>query len=205
MPPTGSSGLPWRWRFRPQVHAGRVRHPDGQTDRPPRRRGRAVGTPAGTIRMPPESRSGSRAADGHQSRIIQRARTRQASVPGNAEAEPLPQPRPPGRRPMRSPGSSIFLFRYHAERRGRAEENARGPAVRRGLVGRVASSGKDPDGTFRAVRVAPPALRELDQVNYLRSCWPWPERPSGSVGGPLGLAACRLMWCQTRATPGAER
>jgi hypothetical protein len=78
MPPTGSSGLPWRWRFRPQVHAGRVRHPDGQTDRRPHRRGRAVGTPAGTIRMPPVSRSGSRAADGHQSRIIQQARTRQA-------------------------------------------------------------------------------------------------------------------------------
>ena len=78
LPPTGSSGLPWRWRFRPQVHAGRVRHPDGQTDRRPRRRGRAVGTPARTIRMPPVSRSGSRAADGHQSRIIQRARTRQA-------------------------------------------------------------------------------------------------------------------------------
>ena len=37
-----------------------------------------MGTPAGTIRMPPVSRSGSRAADGHQSRIIQRARTRQA-------------------------------------------------------------------------------------------------------------------------------
>ena len=125
--------------------------------------------------------------------------------PGMPRRNRLPQPRPPGRRPMRSPGSSIFLFRYHAERRGRAEENARGPAVRRGLVGRVASSGKDADGTFRAVRVAPPALRELDQVNYLRSCWPWPERPSGSVGGPLGLAACRLMWCQTRATPGAER
>jgi hypothetical protein len=78
LPPTGSSGLPWRWRFRPQVHAGRVRHPDGQTDRRPRRRGRAVGTPAGTIRMPPVSRSGSRAVDGHQSRIIQRARTRRA-------------------------------------------------------------------------------------------------------------------------------
>ena len=78
LPPTGSSGLPWRWRFRPQVHAGRVRHPDGQTDRRPRRRGRAVGTPARTIRMPPVSRSGSRAADGHQPRIIQRARTRQA-------------------------------------------------------------------------------------------------------------------------------
>lgn len=31
------------------------------------------------------------------------------------------------------------------------------------------------------------------------------ERPSGSVGGPLGLAACRLMWCQIRAMPGAER
>ena len=54
-------------------------------------------------------------------------------------------------------------------------------------------------------RVPLPALRELDQVNYLRACWPWPGRPSGSVGGPLGLAACRLMWCQTRATPGAER
>ena len=36
--------------------------------------------------MPPVSRSGSRAADGHQSRIIQRARTRQAPVPGNAAA-----------------------------------------------------------------------------------------------------------------------
>ena len=95
----------------------------------PAAEGRAVGTPAGTIRMPPVSRSGSRAADGHQSRIIQRARTRQASVPGNAERNRLPQPRPPGRRPMRSPGSPIFLFRYHAERRGRAEENARGPAV----------------------------------------------------------------------------
>jgi len=47
-------------------------------DRRPRRRGRAVGTPARTIRMPPVSRSGSRAADGYQSRIIQRARTRQA-------------------------------------------------------------------------------------------------------------------------------
>ena len=64
--------------LRPQVHAGRVRHQAGQTDRRPHRRGRAVGTPAGTIRMPSVSRSGSRAADGHQSRIIQRARTRQA-------------------------------------------------------------------------------------------------------------------------------
>jgi hypothetical protein len=33
-----------------------------------------------------------------------------------------------------------------------------------GSVGRVTSSGKDADGTFGAVRVAPPALRELDQV-----------------------------------------
>jgi hypothetical protein len=33
-------------------------------------------------------RSGSRAANGHQPRIIQRARTRQAAVPGNAAAEP---------------------------------------------------------------------------------------------------------------------
>jgi hypothetical protein len=32
----------------------------------------------------------------------------------------------------------------------------------------VTSSGKDADGTFGAVRVALPALRELDQVNYLR-------------------------------------
>jgi hypothetical protein len=27
MPPTGSSGLPWRWYLHPQVHAARVRHP----------------------------------------------------------------------------------------------------------------------------------------------------------------------------------
>ena len=47
--------------------------------------------------------------------------------PGMPRRNRLPQPRPPGRRPMRPPGSPIFLFRYHAERRGRAEENARGP------------------------------------------------------------------------------
>ena len=94
------------------------------TDRRPHRRGRAVGTPAGTIRMPPVSRSGSRAADGHQSRIIQRARTRQAHA---RECRGGTGCRSPGRRPMRPPGSPIFLFRYHAERRGRAEENARDP------------------------------------------------------------------------------
>ena len=49
--------------------------------------------------------------------------------PGMPRRNRLPQPRPRGRRPMRPPGSPIFLFRYHAERRGRAEENARGPAV----------------------------------------------------------------------------
>ncbi len=46
---------------------------------------------------------------------------------------------------------------------------------------------------------------ELDQLNLLRPCWPWPGRPSGTVDGPLGVAACRLMWCQTHAMPGAER
>ena len=129
MPPTGSSGLPWRWRFRPQVHAGRVRHPDAQTDRRAHRRGRAVGTPAGTIRMPPVSRSGSRAADGHQSRIIQRARTRQARA---RECRGGTGCRSPGRRPMRPPGSPIFLFRYHAERRGGLKRTHADPSLSRG-------------------------------------------------------------------------
>ena len=78
-------------------------------------------------------------------------------------------------------------------------------AVLRGSVGWVTGSGKDADGTFGTVRVALPALRVLDRLNYLRSCWPWPGRPSGSGGGPLGVAGCRLMWCRTRAMPGAER
>jgi hypothetical protein len=65
-------------------------------------------------------RSGSRAGDGHQSRIIQRARTRQAAQPGNAAAEPAATAQAARRGRMRLPGTSASLFRRHAERRGRS-------------------------------------------------------------------------------------
>jgi hypothetical protein len=47
--------LSWRWHLRPRVHAAWVGHPDGETDRRSRRRGRAAGIPARTIRVPPVS------------------------------------------------------------------------------------------------------------------------------------------------------
>jgi hypothetical protein len=82
LPDCHGAGAPVR-----KVHAGRVRHPDGQTDRRPRRRGRAAGTPAGTIRMPPVSRSGSGpqmdASPGSSS-----GPEPGGPVPGKAEAEP---------------------------------------------------------------------------------------------------------------------
>jgi len=40
--------------------------------------------------------------------------------PGTPQQSRPPRPWPPGRRPMRLPGASIFLFRHHAERRGRS-------------------------------------------------------------------------------------
>jgi hypothetical protein len=53
MPPTGSSGLPWRWHPRPSCMLRGARHPGGEADRWSRCRGRAAGTPAGTSGCPP--------------------------------------------------------------------------------------------------------------------------------------------------------
>ena len=117
MPPTGSSGLSWRWHLRPRVHAAWVGHPDGETDRRSRRRGRAAGIPARTIRVPPVSSIWIRPGDRHQPRVIQRAGPGRRPCPGTPRRSRPPQPRPPGRRRMRLPGALIFLFRHHAERR----------------------------------------------------------------------------------------
>jgi hypothetical protein len=70
--------------------------------------------------MPPVSSIWIRVGDGHQPRIIQRAGTRKAAIPGTLRRSRPPRPRPPGRRRMRLPGASIFLLRHHAERRGKS-------------------------------------------------------------------------------------
>ena len=49
--------------------------------------------------------------------------------PGTPRRRRPPRPRPPGRRRMRLPGASIFLFRHHAERRGRSERTHAYPPI----------------------------------------------------------------------------
>jgi hypothetical protein len=168
--PTGSSGLPWRWRFRPQVHAGRVRHPDGS------------GSSSG-----PE--------------------------PGRR-----PCPGTPRRsRPPRLPGSPIFLFRYHAERRGRAEENARGPAVMLGSRLVRHDRGHHPEGgvlcrwqlavdvagrpgragAFLAYGGRRPGLRPLSKSwrRHPRPAMPGGPGNDGSASPSSTGSATRLTWC----------
>ena len=49
--------------------------------------------------------------------------------PGTPQQSRPPRPWPPGRRPMRLPGASIFLFRHHAERRGRSGRTHADPPI----------------------------------------------------------------------------
>ena len=49
--------------------------------------------------------------------------------PGTPRRSRPPRPWPPGRRPMRLPTASIFLFRHHAERRRRAGRTRADPPI----------------------------------------------------------------------------
>ncbi len=158
MPPTGSPRIAMALAS-PSASARRigVRHPDGETDRRSRRRGRAAGTPARTVRMPPMSsiwipgpEMGT--SPGSSSGLEPGRRPN----PGTPQRSRPPRPRPPGRRRMRLPGTSASLFRRNAERRGRVRENARGSAA-------LSGSGRPELGRW---------LRP-DQVDMLRSARPW--------------------------------
>jgi hypothetical protein len=50
--------------------------------------------------------------------------------PGTPRRSWSPRPRPPGRRRMRPPGASIFIFRHHAELRGRSRRTHAYPPMR---------------------------------------------------------------------------
>jgi hypothetical protein len=93
-----------------------VRHPDGETDR----RSRAAGTPARMIRMPPVSSiwiPGRRWAPAPG--LSSGPDPGRRPGPGTPRRSRPPRLRPPGRRRMRLSVAS-FLFRHHAERRGRS-------------------------------------------------------------------------------------
>ena len=107
----------------------RVRHRDGEADRRSRRSGRAAGTRARTIGMPPVS-----------SRWI--PVRRQASAPGASSGpdhgwrscpgtprRSRPPPSPPGRRKMRLIGASAYLSRHHAERPGQPGRTRADPPI----------------------------------------------------------------------------
>ena len=107
-----------------------VRHPGGKADRPVTTHRASGGNPgqddpdaARVLDLDPGQEMGTRPGSSRGPEPGRRP------CPGTPRRSRPPRPRPPGRRPMRLPGAPIFLFRYHAERRGRAEENARGPAV----------------------------------------------------------------------------
>jgi hypothetical protein len=97
-----------------------VRHPDGETDRRSRRRGRAAGTRPGrsdaasVLDLDPGPEMGT--SPGSSSGPEPGGRP----CLGTPRRSRPPRSRPPGRRRMRLPGASIFLFRHHAERRGRS-------------------------------------------------------------------------------------
>jgi hypothetical protein len=119
MPPTGSSGPPWRWHLLSDVNAGRVRHPDGEADRRSRHKGRAAGTQARTIQLPQAPSAWIRAGDRHQPWIIGVPRT---PADGHAGGTPR-QNRPPLRSSKRLPGTSVSLL-------GITLSDGRGPGER---------------------------------------------------------------------------
>ena len=84
----GHPGLPGVGTFVRSCMPHAVRHPDGETDRQSRRRGRAAGTAARTIRMPPMSSIWIPGRRWHQPWVIRRSGIRRATIPGNATAEP---------------------------------------------------------------------------------------------------------------------
>ena len=83
LPPTGSSGLPWRWHL---GSAGACRmgagHRDDEADNRSRRRGRAAEPGPGRSGCRRCPRSGSRFGDGHRPQGIQRAGSGRRPCPG---------------------------------------------------------------------------------------------------------------------------
>ena len=121
MPPTGSPDCRRAGTSVRRCMPHGVRHPDGETDRRSRRRGQAAGTPARTIRMPPVSSIWNPGPEmGTSPGSSSEPEPGRRPCPGPPRRNRPPRPRPPGRRRMRPPGASIFLFRHHAERRGRS-------------------------------------------------------------------------------------
>jgi hypothetical protein len=132
MPPTGSSGLPWRWHPRPSCMPRGGHHPGGEVDRWSRCRERAAGTPAGTSGCRRGSRTGSRmagtsadcletprqsgagegirAGEGHQPEIIQRAEASADGQPSERRGRVgRVRSRSLGHRKMRLPGASVCV------------------------------------------------------------------------------------------------
>jgi hypothetical protein len=113
-------------------------------------------------------------------------------------------------RPPRLPGSPIFLFRYHAERRGMAEENARGPAARYGR----GPCGVQSDAARRSGRsdvdersVAATGTRAHGCRQGLPGLpWRWHSRPSCCRTGPSPLAVKLIAghgaWVNQQPRPG---
>ena len=125
LPPTGSSRVRWHWLLRPQrmphgsvyLSAKLIAGHGAEGERREPWPGRS-----GCRRCPrPESRAG----DGRQPRVIQRAAPRQAAMLGNVAVEPAGTVRPAGRRRMRLPGTSVSLPGITLSDEGSQGERAR--------------------------------------------------------------------------------
>jgi hypothetical protein len=130
MPPTGSPdchGVGTSVR-RCMLHG--VRHPDREADHRSRRSGRAAGTAARMIRVPPVSSIWIQSGDGHRpSGVSSGSDPGMRPCLGTPRRSRLPRPRPSGHRRMRMPGASVSLFRHHAERRGRPGRTPADPPI----------------------------------------------------------------------------
>jgi hypothetical protein len=131
MPPTGSSGLPWRWHPRPSCMPRGARHPGGEADRWSRCRGRAARPPAGTSGWHRGSRTGSGMAGTSAGRL---------ETPGQSGAG--------GRTPARDHPAGRGSGRWPAPR-----------ASRWSRPGAVQVAGAQDDAAAWSVRVPVPASR----------------------------------------------
>jgi hypothetical protein len=126
-----------------------VRHPDREADHRSRRSGRAAGTAATMIRVPPVSSIWIQSGDGHRpSGVSSGSDPGRRPCLGTPRRSRLPRPRPSGHRRMRMPGASISLFRHHAERRGRSGRTPAYPPICHRTVPSVRSAEGAQNGIF---------------------------------------------------------
>jgi hypothetical protein len=191
LPPTGSPDCRRAGTSVRRCMPHGVRHPDGETDRRSRRRGQAAGTPARTIRMPPVSSIWNPGPEmGTNPGSSSEPEPGRRPCPGPPRRNRPPRPRPPGRRRMRPPGASIFLFRHHAERRGRSGKTHGYPPL------------------WRQARATGMAVRAARERTFCRTREPGGRaRDAGLVpGGPEGRWAAEPVMPEPTGTgPGRGR